>query len=236
VNLSELRAELEADRAWREEEIRRFQNQGTQLLNPADLDLYRRLLVLILYAHYEGFCKFAFTLYIGAINRESLQVAEVSHAIAAIAMSDILKALANPDSKADEFRNVLLDDPKVNKFARQREFLRRLDTYRAQTVSIPDDAIDFESNLKPVVLRKSLYQIGLRHDQFKSIEGEITQLLKSRNDIAHGSTKAGIDGKTYSRLRQCAFKVMAVVLSQISQALASEDFRKREPIPLPAST
>lgn len=233
MNYEELRAQLEADREWREAEIRRFQNQGSSLATKTEQDRHRRLLILILYSHYEGFCKFAFTLYINAINSENVQIADANYAIAALAMSDILKALANPDSKCVAFRNALPDDAKLHRFGRQQEFLQRFDEFRSKPVVIPEDAIDLESNLKPAVLRKCLFQIGLRHDQFEPIEGEITQLLKSRNDIAHGSSRSGIDQSTYTRVRQCAFKVMAVVLSQISQALASKAFERKAPILLP---
>jgi len=55
MNLAALRAELEADRAWREEEIRVFQNRGSVIEDAEELNRYRRALVLLLYAHYEDF-------------------------------------------------------------------------------------------------------------------------------------------------------------------------------------
>ncbi|MCU1222035.1 MAG: hypothetical protein JWQ42_128 [Edaphobacter sp.] len=234
MNLSKLRAELEADREWRETEIRRLQNRANALIDEKERDMYRRMLVLILYAHYEGFCKFAFQLYINAINQLTITSANASFAIAASSMTTILNELSNANRKSDIFRRSLPEDAKLHKFARQREFLERFDEFSTRPINIPEAVVDFESNLKPVILRKNLYRLGLREDMFSHLDGQIDQLLLARNGIAHGSTKSGIDSKTYSRLRACAFKVMSEVLSQISRSLASEDFRRRKPIPLSA--
>ncbi|WP_263385740.1 MAE_28990/MAE_18760 family HEPN-like nuclease [Granulicella arctica] len=234
MNIPELRAELESDRAWREDEIRFLQNQLSDF--PEDEKLrQRRPLLLILYAHYEGFCKFALTLYVNAINREGLPISQVNYALATACLSDLLEAMCDNSSKSDLFRHALPDDVKLHRFARQREFVRSIDTYLSRPARIPVNIVDLESNLKPAVLRKLLYQIGFQHDQFAFIESEIQQLLKARNGIAHGETKDGIDGRTYLRLRQCAFKVMAGVLTQVSQALSEQSYERRTPYLLPAS-
>jgi MAE_28990/MAE_18760-like HEPN len=63
MNLVQLRAELEADQAWRRDEIRFFQNQTARLNAEEQQNPFRRVLILLLYAHFEGSSRFALTLY-----------------------------------------------------------------------------------------------------------------------------------------------------------------------------
>jgi len=58
TDISDIYAEVEAEYAWRQDEIRFFQNQSTNAPENKQ-DQFRRVLILLLYAHFEGFCKFA---------------------------------------------------------------------------------------------------------------------------------------------------------------------------------
>ena len=57
MDFDSIRAELEQDLAWRVDEIRFLQNQGSAL-GEDDKRRYRRALVLILYSHFEGIANF----------------------------------------------------------------------------------------------------------------------------------------------------------------------------------
>ena len=103
MNIAELRAELEEDRAWRDKEIREFQNRGSAISDEEGQKRYRRALVLLLYAHYEGFCKFAFTLYTNAINSADITCGEASYAVAAASLADMFKDLGNPQRSRTSF-------------------------------------------------------------------------------------------------------------------------------------
>ena len=72
MNIAELWEEIESDQAWREAEIRFFQNRMLKMTSEEEQNRFLRILVLILYAHFEGFCKFAFILYVNAVNNEGI--------------------------------------------------------------------------------------------------------------------------------------------------------------------
>jgi len=226
MNLAALRAELESDRAWREEEIRAFQNRGSTIQDEQELNRYRRALVLLLYAHYEGFCKFAFTLYATAINSSGISCGEATYAIAAASLSDMFHDLRDTRKKCDFFRRELPDDAKLHQFAREREFIERAAEVERRTVKIPDDVVDTESNLTPIVLRKNLYRLGLPHDQFESHEGKIHQLLNLRNGISHGDLKEGVEETAYLRLRAAAFSIMSGLGTGIMKALSERAYSR----------
>ena len=115
MNIAELRAELEADRAWREDEIRNFQNRGAAIPEEQEQKRYRRALILLLYAHFEGFCKFAFTLYATAVSSSGISCGEANYAIATLA--GLFRDLRNPEKKSELFRRDLPDDAKLHRFA-----------------------------------------------------------------------------------------------------------------------
>jgi RiboL-PSP-HEPN len=226
MNLPDLSAQLESELAWRQDEILFFQNRGTILLKPDEQDQYRRAVVLILYAHFEGFCKFAFDLYRTAINGEQVACSDASPAIAAAGWASLFKELRNPSSKCAEFKQAVPDDGKLHRFARDREFMERSVEFNRLPVTIPDDFVDTESNLKPVVLRKILYRLGLPHDQFSQHEGEIDRLLRVRNKIANAESRSGIIATNYEELRAIVFQTMEDVKRQVVESLGQGHFRR----------
>ncbi len=219
MNAEEFRAQLEEEIQWRIDEIRFFQNQCAMLENTQDQEKFRRALILLLYSNFEGFCKFALTLYVSAVNSVGIECKDASSGVAAASLHDVFMMLRDGTRKAKEFNNELPDDTKLHRFARDREFIERAYVLMNRVVSIPDDAIDMESNLKPIVLRKNLYRLGLPHDQFVAYEPEISRLLGLRNNIAHGATRSGIEARLYEQLRDSALNVMTGVMTGVTQAI-----------------
>jgi len=222
MKVEEFRVQLEEDRTWRQDEIRFLQNLAARIDSEEEQDRFRRAIVLLLYAHFEGFCKFAFTLYVDAINGAGITCGEANYAVAAASLTDLFKALRDPHRKCNEFRRKLPDDTELHRFARDREFIEGAADFAKQLVCIPDDVVDLESNLKPVVLRKNLYRLGLPHDQFKNLEGRIHWLLNLRNDIAHGTAKSGVELNTYESLRDTAFTIMDEITRGIMNAFQNK--------------
>jgi hypothetical protein len=219
MNIAQLWAEIEEDLSWRQDELRFFQNQLAVLDSESEQERFRRALVLLLYAHFEGFCKFALTLYVDSINKSGITCAEATFAIAAASLADLFKALNNPDKKIAEFRHVAPDDSKLHRFGRQREFVERTANFAIRPVKVADDVVDTESNLNPLVLRKNLYRLGFPHDQFSAYEGNINRLLEYRNKISHGEMQAGLKRDKYEELSSSVYEIMEAMKRQVMNAL-----------------
>jgi hypothetical protein len=226
MNLASLWAEIEEEHTWRVDELRFFQNQLFAIESEARQKTYRKALVLLLYSHFEGFCKFAFSHYVRAINSEGLNCADVNWSIAAASLSELFAQLRHPDSKCVEFRNTLPDDAKLHRFARDREFLANVNLFDAKAVAVPDEIVDTESNLKPVVLRKILFRIGMQYDRFVPLEGRINRLLNMRNNIAHGVHVGGVEKTDYESLRDDVNVIMTQVKRDVMTALSSGEYRR----------
>ena len=150
-------------------------------------------------------------------------------------MNDIFSKLRDGVGKAAEFRNSLPDDSKLHRFARDREFVERTTEIKNRPVLIPDDIVNTESNLKPSVLRKNLFMLGLPIDQFKVHEPTIDKLLEVRNKIAHGASRTGIDLPLYESLRTGAFHVMTGITSGVTRAFGEQWFLASTSSPQPST-
>jgi hypothetical protein len=224
MEISAVWAEIEAEQEWRESELRALQNMAESLPSEAEKDRFRRALVMMLYAHFEGFCKFSLGLYVREVNSARITCGDATYAIAAASLTDMFEALRNPLKKCDEFRNELPDDEKLHRFARDREFIERTHEIESRIVSIPDHIVDVEDNLKPIVLRKLLFRLGMDHDQFAAIEGQIHWLLNYRNGIAHGSFRDGVSEDRYHPLYEAVFNIMNAVKRDVLTALSNRGY------------
>ena len=181
---SEARAEIEADRLWRSEEIRLLHNQASGLAE-AKKGVFRRSLVVMVYAHLEGFCARALEIYVAKINGLSLKVSDVDWGLATAALAQTFDKLHNKDLKCSIFKNDLPEDAKLHRFARDRDFLESITCFEQEQVLVDSDlVVSTDSNLKPVVLRKMLFRLGLDHAMADPWSGQLHQLLGKRNNLS----------------------------------------------------
>jgi hypothetical protein len=187
--------------------------------------------VVLLYAHFEGFCKFALLVYVNEVNKAQVKCHEASYALAAASLADLFEALRNPMKKCEIFHNTLPDETKLHRFARDREFVERSNEFLGRTVAVPEKVVDTESNLKPIVLQKNLFRLGLPHDLFSLYEGTIHRLLETRNKIAHGISKEGLKRENYEELRNAVFIVMEQIVAEITTALREKKYLRAVTLP-----
>jgi hypothetical protein len=221
VNLAEFRAEMEAEREWRETEMRQLRNQLAFISSEEQRKTARKALVVMLYAHFEGVSKALFSMYVNRLNGLGLRIGDVVSPIGAASLAEVFQALRDPNKKCAEFARALPNDTALHRFARDREFVEVAWKVAQRSVQIdPDEIVDTESNLKPIVLRKILFRIGLEPDLAQPWEGAIHQLLNRRNDVAHGTAKGGPEAKEYANLEQAVSLVVDGIVKAIFDAVA----------------
>lgn len=227
MNLANVRAELEDELWWRLEELRFFKNQLADQRTVDQRNRFRRALVVMLYSHFEGFWKAAFSIYVKALNAECILCKDALHTLVAASLFDLLAGLTDHQRKHDFFRTKAPDDTKLHQLHRQVEFLSRLPDVENTTVAIPiDKVVDPESNLKPDVIRKNLFRLGFPHNLFQSYEGTIHQLLNMRNSVAHGATRLGIEEDEFNKLESAVLNIMEDVIKMLFEWLRSRRYLK----------
>ncbi len=225
MNLADIRAELEDELEWRTEELRFFKSQLFRLRSKDECDRHRRALVVMLYSHFEGFWKAAFSIYVKAVNAEKILCKDANYNLFAATLFNLLACLSDQKAKHPFFRSKAPEDAKLHQLYRQIEFLSNLPDVDTTEVDIPADKIvDPESNLKPDVIRKNLFRLGFQHDLFQSKEGRVHELINKRNAIAHGSTRLGIEKEDYDNLEIAIVDIMSDVIILLFDSLRRKKY------------
>jgi MAE_28990/MAE_18760-like HEPN len=188
---------------------------------------YRRSLVVMLYAHYEGFCKAALLQYVRAVNAANLRCGEAISAIVASCWMNIFKEIENAATKSRIFRALLPDDTQLHRFARRRHFVEQINEFHQMPATLLDEAVDVEDNLSPIVMKKVLYRVGINHEAFANHDGDIISLLNRRNNISHGVERKGIEEKTYENLEHMVFTIMDDLMDLVIDSIKNEIFKRK---------
>jgi hypothetical protein len=224
--LEDVVEDLETDRLSREGEIRLLERTARLSTSVGERTMLKRSLILLTYAHTEGFCKFALGTYASALNSFRLDCAGASAAIAAVGLKKVFAALRNSNSKHDAFRNSFPDDSYLHLCAREQTFVSEFDTISAQTIEIPDELVETRYNVDANVLRKLMFQLGLNFTAVDAHSNEINRLVGVRNAIAHGDRlKVPSDDDAASYVVS-AISVMSFLQSEITGALTKKTYLK----------
>jgi hypothetical protein len=224
VDALAVREALEKELEWRVAEIRALRNNAAGLPE-VERARFLRAVLLMLYAHYEGFCKAALLEYVRAINNAKVSCDKAVPAVAAGAWAKVFGALSG-DQKSKIFKADLPDDATLHSLARRREFVERMDELRQVQVQFPEDVIDTESNLWPKLLRRNLYVVGLPPEWVDEHEGSVKRLLYMRNGIAHGAERAGVTDQQYSDVETAVLKMMDALMLSIVDAIRGRVFMR----------
>jgi hypothetical protein len=200
--------ELEEDLKWREAELVSLKllvlASGDSIVRQHGL---LRALCALLYAHYEGFCKFAWDYYF-----ESLEKAEVPRdaCVDHIVKTSLLKSFgeARADLSADgmwEFCTKTFPALLKDKLA----FAVKLET---------------KSNLWPNVLIANSSCVGLACSSAQDHSAKLKSLVARRNDIAHGQKMTISSLGEYQEYENAAILVMHELAVSVLDALQSKSY------------
>ncbi|MGZ8302419.1 MAG: MAE_28990/MAE_18760 family HEPN-like nuclease [Telluria sp.] len=197
------------DLVWREAELAIMRKQLLQtVVNSPQEQTLLRANVALLYAHYEGFCKFCVGVYIEALKKRKLKRKDLKWKIAAHSMKKFFLDLKRVENQ-DEFFTKFMD-----------ELNDKL-----------DEAADFEnigetSNLWPDLLLSWLNRLDLKSKNVEEQTHYLHELVESRNKIAHGqrltiSTRAAFD--SYSKAATLAMHEVAL---GVADALEHKSYQR----------
>lgn len=170
---------LQDDLSWRKKEI----SDLYMICLDNNKEVIFKSMILILYAHWEGYIKKSSKLYIKYIAEKKTKIEDLTANFKAIALkSNVNKCIENYDklTLANE-----LDF--MNKYQRManKKFKLNIDPDNDRE----SDIINTHHNLKPKVFENIINILGLKYnDAYRVRENYISNnLLASRNTIGHGS-------------------------------------------------
>lgn len=226
----QLRADIEADILARQEDLRFFHNQVNKLKRSEMREQMRRAVLLLLYAHFEGFVKTAFTFHVNAINSMRISCSGADPVLVAATMTDVFDALKNPSMPSKVFPSSGKDS-KLVKFVRERQFVQAAYPMLKRDVKLHESLIDTESNLRTEVLRKLYYKLGLDEGPLAADESKLDELVGRRNNIAHGADVKGVEKRVYDPLQAAVYRTMSTIERSIMDYMENERFKKIESVP-----
>ena len=234
VDLDSVLAEIEIDLAWREDELRHFENRISSELDISELEktIETKPLVLFLYAHFEGHAKLMLTVYVNALNNCQLDCKKVVFPLIASNLHSEFGALKNPDKKHPLFPNEY--EPGFKELGRRIEFFEHLDDILTKSLELDvDNIVDTESNLKPDVLKKIFFRLGFQVERINDNEfGKIHRLLQLRNNFAHGSRLEGISYREFEEIKDIIWIVLRKIKDLVIDYLSNSKFYRDNNISL----
>lgn len=194
--------EIERDLAWREAELAvlRLLLANKEITEREKLVLFRAAWAL-LYAHYEGFCKFALTVYYDNLRNSGVSCKHLAPRTQVFALSDRLKVMRNL-SPIDLVYSI------VNFQADVME----------KSVSFPD--VDTASNLWPQTLGELLEDADIKLGSLSAHNRALATLVSRRNKIAHGERDIIPEYDYYVGFEDAVKLVMYELALEIDQKLS----------------
>lgn len=203
-SLAELQEHIDGDIAQRKKELI---NLKGLLLNARAKNelLLAKCLVVMSYSHWEGFVKNATKIYMKYVKFQGLSASQYSQELrSALTYRQIMK---NSDSVVNKIR--LTEDCLYNNMALNID---------------EDDLCDTESNLSFDVLKKILYNVGLRSNVFDTKEIYINEkIVGDRNKFAHGEIRA-YDSDDAIEIADTVINLIDIYRNEILNASAQQSY------------
>lgn len=227
--LQKFEDEIEYEYSIRLEELSKYENYIELATDDEnEKDIYRKMLVVMIYSYFEGFCKKALLIYIDYINKLHLSTSEVTLGLAASSLEQEFNLLEKTNHNPIGLKGDLIDnDSKLHKYSRRKEFMSNYDKCFSKQVHISDATIDTESNLKSYVLKSLLYKLDIDYTTVDPYQNTINELLGKRNSIAHGDIVRGIDTLKYNDYKSKTINLMDGIKSIIINSYKDKSFLKQ---------
>jgi len=219
----QLRTQLEGELSWRRDEVREVRNWRPTGPAVGSSDSHKRVLVVMIYAHLEGFVKAALQEYGKSINDCGLTISDAQEVLAAACLATEFKTYrqsepSDPhDPHSKHSRQILKDARLVEKIRELNERQIKLDL---------DEVLSTDSNLSPIVLRRNLAMLAIDHSSFNSFMRHITGLLKRRNPIAHGDQVKLPNDKEMIELEESVFTLCETLMKVLYESARDEGYKR----------
>lgn len=233
------RGELEWDLDRRKKEMVVFTNLLNNMPNQ-DKEIYCKALLVMLYSHFEGFCRYAFLTYLRFINDEKIKRSSAKESLIASSLMDVfhdLKYVNNGRYCCDAF-NITSDETQFSRFFVRAHFIRKFEDILSEEVNIsgemPGKIVDTKSNLWPNVFSTILYRLGLPHNEFDNYTSVICNMLHRRNAYAHGIEVDGIKEDEFRTIEGKIYAIFSDLITLLTKSAKNKSYLKLSP-PTPSS-
>lgn len=201
--------EIEAERDWRVAELNKMKLLFREI-NEMDIsefkNIYLKMTVPMIYAHWEGFCVASFKILMDYVNRKEIDANRVAYNVLTYANSKTYDKLKGKNS-----------------------FIQRVD-FSKQFIEILNNKINFagkldtKSNLNYKVLQEILQIFGMGEEGIMEFASDLNALVNIRNSIAHGENSKLIDDNKMRNNIELVTSLIDVMLLKEVQFVQEEAY------------
>ncbi len=185
-----------------------LQSQVRAARGPAR-DALLRAGVALIYAHWEGYCKNALTLYLKFVARRKLKLRELRPGFAALAVDSAVRKQGN-----------------LTEVRRRMSTVTQLMDGLDDRLAIPSKEVNTQSNLNSEVCEELLEMLGLDFTPFATKAHLIDyKLLRARNEIAHGRWSP-VDLAAFEELYSEVLMMIRTVRNLVTTAADNGEYRR----------
>jgi hypothetical protein len=209
--MNDFETQIENDLIWREKELASLKRIA--ITNRENAIIYRTVLRAswaTLYAHFEGFTKFAWELLLDKVAADEITVRELRNEFKLLALEKPFKTLRGDTSTENLFTFFELG---INEFLES-------------SVEFDEECrLSTESNLWPNVFERECAKVGIISKELENVRQLIKTLVARRNDIAHGKYMTINSVDEYSKYEQAVLLVMHDLALQIIEIIDGRNYR-----------
>jgi MAE_28990/MAE_18760-like HEPN len=204
---------LDDDYIWRIKELSILKGKIPKMKNGSlrndEQDVLIRAGITLLYAHWEGFIKFAADGYLNYVSLRRLKHSELQSCFVAICLKKKISEL------------------ETNKFELQQVAVNFLLDELENRAAVPyEGVIQTKSNLRFHVFRDICILIGIAHDKYQLKQKAIDSLLcDRRNTIAHGKYLI-VDYDGYLEIYNIITEIMREIKDDIVDAATHQKYKR----------
>lgn len=223
-DILDFRSDMEESLSWRKSEIVTLKN----LLREDNNVPVVKILIVILYAHFEGFFKDCIECYIRYINSTELELNEFIDSIITASLNREYAAFENMNRKCKELTTVPPTEEFLHRFHRRKELTQKLASdYLNRKIRIDEKIINTKSNLDYGVVQENMYVLGLDYNYFLDKQNTINKLVRLRNSVAHGSQREPIEFTEFEKIEKDIFEIMEELIKYLFQFCSETRYLKR---------
>jgi len=211
----ELNRYLDKELAWRRREMSILLLAAKSAKGGSSKDALVRAGVCIMYAHFEGFIKKAFTAYLKLVCTRGNSLSLLKDNFIAISHRATI-------AECGATRKAVVLNKLVTKLVSSGFSEEKLE-FRA-------DIVDTKSNLKSEILRDLFALLGIDYGRYATREHLLDEgLLGARNKIAHGEM-AIVDIARYEEFHQVVISTLDGIKIDLENAAFQESYRREIPL------
>ncbi len=200
--MHEIIREITESNRWRDGEFAMFKTN----LSDVDQNLWCRMCIPMIYAHWEGFVVSSLRILLKYLNSLKLDPSKVTTNIVVVGLGSAYRPLSGKQS-----------------FSQRVDFTEKFGRLFSEDLKF-ESKIDTKSNLNSKVLKELCEAFSFSFDLFDSCISDVDRLVNIRNSIAHGENSIVPDMKNIEKYISSVNEAIDILTNEISNFVEREEY------------